>query len=471
MRIIIALLFLSSIIFSFENFNQAKKILSNEVYNNEELMEGFYTGVKYKKVIIDGKIKQVPINYKPLNKLTKKGKVNYRAKRIEWEHIVPAENFGRTLKECRKNGKFIGRKNCKKISPLFRKMEGDPRNLVPAVGEINADRSNYKFSSELAPKNSKYGIYIDKKAKRIHIPVKKRGQVARAYLYMNKKYNMPLSKQEKKLFTSWNNEYPKTNKEILVYKKIETAKKKIANKKTLKTVRKIANKNKLYIPNSQDQLKLKKKKTTKTMKKNPLKKKTKVLSKNKRKIKVVYKKRGKKLLAFMDAKSFKKVSKLKNMKFLKNVKGSAVVMIAFESGVSVYTLLHGGMTYKKVSTLLLNNTRSLASDGFSRGIAFITPPPATLVVITTIAGTMVIEYAIDKYIELEKRNYIGLEDMLWDVPKEIKNKITGLNLEDTKKKTVFDFSSVNKKTVLDDEVDGESVFEETQKEEKNSLDY
>ena len=36
--------------------------------------------------------------YVPRNKKTKTGKPNSRAERVEWEHIVPASLFGKTLK-------------------------------------------------------------------------------------------------------------------------------------------------------------------------------------------------------------------------------------------------------------------------------------------------------------------------------------------------------------------------------------
>ena len=191
----------------------------------------------------------------------------------------------------------------------------------------------------------------------------------------------------------------------------------------------------------------------------------------KKAIPAVFIKKGKKILSFMDAKSFKKVSQLKKLKVLRSIKGGDVVMLAIENGIAVYTVLNGGMTYNKVTKLLMSNARSLATEGFSKGIVFITPPPATLVAIATIAGAIAAEYAIDKYVELEKRNYVGLEDMLWDVPEEIKNKITILNLEDTKKETVFNFDDIDKETSLDDDVDGNSVFEENTNEEKTSLDY
>ena len=61
--------------------------------------------------------------YTPRNEYTKKGKINQRARRIEWEHIMPAYNFGRHL-PCWKDG---GRKACKD-DELFNKMEADKQN-------------------------------------------------------------------------------------------------------------------------------------------------------------------------------------------------------------------------------------------------------------------------------------------------------------------------------------------------------
>ncbi len=184
----------------------------------------------------------------------------------------------------------------------------------------------------------------------------------------------------------------------------------------------------------------------------------------------VFVKKGKKILAFMDADVLKKTSKYKNLKFLKNVKGGDVVMMALEGGVAVYTVLHGGMTYKKVTSLLFSTGKNLAGEGFSKGIVMLTPPPATLVVIASIVGTVLIEYAIDKYVEIDKRGYVGLEDMLWGVPDEIKNKITVLNLEDTKKETVFDFSDIDKETILDEEKSGDSILENDDVEKETILD-
>jgi len=64
-----------------------------------------------------------------------------RASRIEWEHIVPAWQIGH-LRQCWQNG---GRKNCTKTDPVYKRAEADLHNLVPSIGEVNGDRSNFSF--------------------------------------------------------------------------------------------------------------------------------------------------------------------------------------------------------------------------------------------------------------------------------------------------------------------------------------
>lgn len=129
----------------------------------------------------------------------------FRANRIEWEHLVPAWQFGHQLK-CWQDG---GRKNCRKDS-IFNEMESDLHNLVPSVGEINGDRSNYNFSSwGEAP--SQYGscpVVVDFKARKVQPPDYTRGMIARAYLYMGDAYGFKLSKQQLRLMEAWNNIYP-----------------------------------------------------------------------------------------------------------------------------------------------------------------------------------------------------------------------------------------------------------------------
>ncbi len=183
----------------FKSFSSAKKYLSKQV--NAET-KTIYCGCSIKK---QGK-KLIPdpalCGYVARNEFTKKGKVNARAKRIEWEHIVPAWEFGHQL-QCWQNG---GRKNCKKVSKQFKKMEADINNLAPAVGEINADRSNYRFGMIEGEKRA-YGacdVEIDFKQRVIEPPSESRKKIAETYFYMQKTYGLKVSKKQKKLFDAWN---------------------------------------------------------------------------------------------------------------------------------------------------------------------------------------------------------------------------------------------------------------------------
>ncbi len=128
-----------------------------------------------------------------------------RANRIEWEHVMPAWVFGHQ-RLCWQEG---GRSNCQK-DDIFRAMEADLFNLVPAVGEVNGDRSNFSFG-DLSSTPNMYGncdFKVDFKTKRAQPSEGTRGQIARTYLYMADKYGLKLSSQDQQLYNAWNNMYP-----------------------------------------------------------------------------------------------------------------------------------------------------------------------------------------------------------------------------------------------------------------------
>lgn len=139
-----------------------------------------------------------------------------RAQRIEAEHIMPAYNFGRQL-PCWREG---GRKNCKRDAK-FNRMESDLHNLAPAIGEVNGDRSNFRFVDEIV-KSSKnnvatYGscpMQVEFKGKRASPPEHTHGMIARAYLYMSHKYGIKLNDNEKRMMYRWNNDNAPTALEI-----------------------------------------------------------------------------------------------------------------------------------------------------------------------------------------------------------------------------------------------------------------
>ncbi len=130
-----------------------------------------------------------------------------RASRIEWEHVVPAWQFGHQL-QCWQNG---GRKNCSRHDSLFQRMEADLHNLTPAIGEVNGDRSNYNFSQWNGLDGVTYGqceMQVNFKKQRAMPPERARGSIARIYLYMSQKYGFRLSKQQTNLMNAWNKTYP-----------------------------------------------------------------------------------------------------------------------------------------------------------------------------------------------------------------------------------------------------------------------
>lgn len=201
-----------------ESFSESKKLLK-EIYKDNQTT--FYCGCKYTPSNKDNMIDRNSCGYVPRNELTKKGKENERANRIEWEHIMPAENFGRHL-ACWKDG---GRKACSK-DPIFNKMEADMHNLVPAIGELNADRSNFRYGAD-KPKVGMYGeckFEVDFDANRAYVRDEIKGDIARAYLYMSKTYNINLSDQEKKLMEAWDKQDPIDEWEIEKNKRIEKIK-------------------------------------------------------------------------------------------------------------------------------------------------------------------------------------------------------------------------------------------------------
>jgi len=128
-----------------------------------------------------------------------------RAGRIEWEHVMPAWEFGHQ-RQCWQNG---GRKNCSKDAD-YRRIESDLHNLQPAVGEVNGDRGNFAYS-QWNGGEQQYGqcaMKVDFKNRQAEPPARARGAIARTYFYMRDQYHLRLSRQQTQLFTVWNKLYP-----------------------------------------------------------------------------------------------------------------------------------------------------------------------------------------------------------------------------------------------------------------------
>jgi deoxyribonuclease-1 len=131
---------------------------------------------------------------------------------------VPAKNFGRTFSEWRdghpscvsKKGKsFKGRKCASKMNKEYRLMQSDMYNLFPAIGAVNAMRSNYNFVAQVNAKSGFGSCDMKIDNRKAEPPIESRGRIARTYLYMGatyKRYSM--SKSQKQLMNAWDRMYP-----------------------------------------------------------------------------------------------------------------------------------------------------------------------------------------------------------------------------------------------------------------------
>ena len=187
------------------SFTKSKKLLTNVVYAGHN--ETFYCKGHFdlKNNII------LPEGFKTPNH----GK---RAYKLEWEHVVPAENFGRAFDEWReghpacidsKGKAFKGRKCAEKMNKDFQLMQADMHNLYPAIGAVNAVRSNFQYA-ELPEAEATFGSCPMKiEGKKAEPPAYTKGVIARTYLYFDEEYpQYHMSDTSKKMMQAWDKMYP-----------------------------------------------------------------------------------------------------------------------------------------------------------------------------------------------------------------------------------------------------------------------
>lgn len=160
-----------------------------------------------------------------------RGNLN-RARRLEWEHIMPASYFG-AARQCWTRGApqcvdsqgqaFAGRSCCEIADPLFQMMSNDPVNLVPSIGEVNGDRSNYPFT-QLGGRGESYGqctMRVDTDLDLVEPPAHRRGDIARVYAYMSRAYGVTLPAGQAELYARWIQEDPVSQEEIIINQAIQ----------------------------------------------------------------------------------------------------------------------------------------------------------------------------------------------------------------------------------------------------------
>lgn len=192
-----------------DNFVQAKKLAREKIYHDQNLGQKpgtLYCGCNWEWTgTSGGRIDLASCGYKIRAQAT-------RAKRIEWEHIVPASWLGQQ-RQCWQQG---GRKNCSANDPVFSKMEANLHNLAPVIGEVNADRSYYPFG-KAAGKGGQYGKCTSKTSfdqRRFEPRDEVKGMVARVNFYMHDRYDLRMSKQQQQLLIQWHEQYPVSQWEL-----------------------------------------------------------------------------------------------------------------------------------------------------------------------------------------------------------------------------------------------------------------
>ncbi|GGB14550.1 endonuclease I family protein [Agarivorans gilvus] len=192
---------------SIESFSTAKRLLLQQVYATPESRRTLYCQASFDEN-----------KHVQLNSGFASSKYLNRLARYETEHVVPAENFGRSFKAWReghpqcvnsKGKAYKGRRCAEKTSAEYRLMQADMYNLYPAIGAVNAARSNFNFAM-LSKAKSDFGscdLRIEKR--KVQPPEAARGAIARSYLYMEASYpRYSMSSSQRKLMQAWDKQYP-----------------------------------------------------------------------------------------------------------------------------------------------------------------------------------------------------------------------------------------------------------------------
>lgn len=183
-----------------DNFDQAKVELRRYVYHDRNTEGDFYCGCTFQWTgATGGRVDLPSCGYEV------RAQEN-RAQRIEWEHILPASSTGQA-RQCWQDG---GRSNCNRTDPIFNAMEADMHNLTPAIGEVNADRSNYRFSvlpgEPYRHGQCEFKVSFSQRSAEPRDEIK--GLIARVYFYMHDRYDLNMANAQQQLMLAWHRLHP-----------------------------------------------------------------------------------------------------------------------------------------------------------------------------------------------------------------------------------------------------------------------
>lgn len=190
------------------SFPKTQEIMLAEVYHDRKIT--FYVGAPF-----DAEEKIISSDYYFPNL-----KYVNRAEKVEWEHVVPVGLWGPTFSEYTegdincvdKDGvPYKGRRCATKVSFDFKLMLTDMHNIVPAVGQINALRSDTPFKM-IPGEEREFGPHLDLEltTKAVEPPEDIRGDIARIYMYMAYTYSSQviLTVEEQAMYQQWHRKDP-----------------------------------------------------------------------------------------------------------------------------------------------------------------------------------------------------------------------------------------------------------------------
>jgi len=129
-------------------------------------------------------------------------------RRFNIEHVYPMSWVSKTLR-------CGNRKQCRKRSERFNRIESDMHNMYPARKDLNKRRGAMgygiiKGESLIEPRCD---MEIDERKRRVEPRPEVRGDIARSMLYMSDRYDLPIYKKQRALLLKWHRSDPPDEKE------------------------------------------------------------------------------------------------------------------------------------------------------------------------------------------------------------------------------------------------------------------
>ena len=137
--------------------------------------------------------------------------VKEKKQTMQWMQVVPDTFYGRDMacmneKVCVSpytGESYRGKLCCRQTNAEYRKMEAELFNLIPVVSAISKKHEGKPFGDIKKPKKLVGKVKIDDNY--IEPPDEVKGDIARVYLYMDQRYSLQLTTDEKEMFLRWHN--------------------------------------------------------------------------------------------------------------------------------------------------------------------------------------------------------------------------------------------------------------------------